>query len=415
MKKTWVRTALLFFFIAASIGTLLRWAFVAEVRWMEFRYFLHAHSHLAMLGWVFIMFYTLLIHSCLNKEQQNRKIYKTIFRLVALSCAGMLIAFPIQGYAFWSILFSTLHILLSYVFVWSFWKDLPDLKSKNLASVRFIKTALVFMVISTFALWAMAPLMASELNGSALYFATVQFFLHFQFNGWFVFAALGLFFKLLENHEIRLPEKLMTIFYTLLVVSCFLTFALAVAWSNPLPVVFWINSIGVVIQLLALIFFISLLNQIFPKIKTLLTGKVRWLIGVAFVCFVAKILMQSAVVIPHIATVAYTIRNFVIGFIHLILLGVITHFIFGYAKSIGLIKMETRFSNAGIILFTVSFFLTEFTLFIQGLLLWTAQGFVPFYYEILFMLSALLPVSLLLILIGESFQKENNSGVLLNG
>ncbi len=415
MKVIWVRTALLFLFLAACIGALLRWAFVAEVEGMEFRYFLHAHSHLAMLGWVFLMLYAFLIHSFLNENQQNRKIYKVLFSLIVVSCIGMLISFPIQGYAFWSISFSTLHILVSYVFVWSFWKDLRNQHLKQSASVRFVKTALVFMIISTLALWAMAPMMVSELKGSALYYATVQFYLHFQFNGWFIFAVLGLFFKILENHQIELPKKLMNGFYLLLVVSCFPTFALAVAWSNPLPFVFWINNIGVIIQLLALICFVLLIKKILPDLNSIFTGKVRLFFVIAFICFIAKILMQSAVIIPSMAMVAYTIRNFVIGFIHLVLLGVISHFIFGYSKITGLMKMESKLSQIGIAIFIGSFLLTEITLFFQGLLLWTAYGFVPFYYEGLFVFSALLPLGVLLILFGEFTQNKNNKKHLIKG
>jgi hypothetical protein len=408
MKTIWVRTALLFFFIAACIGALMRWAFVAEVEWLEFRYFMYAHSHLAMLGWVFLMLFTFLIHSFLDEEQQNRKIYSILFSLMVISCTGMLISFPIQGYGIWSISFSSLHVLVSYVFVWSFWKDLAKKKMINSPSIRFVKTALIFMVISTFALWAMAPLMVSELRGSALYYATVQFYLHFQFNGWFIFTVLGLFFKILENHNVNLPKKIINTFYILLVISCFLTFALAVAWSKPLPIVFWINSIGVAIQLLALVSFVIFINKIFPDLKSLFSGKAKLLLGVAFLCFILKILMQSAVIIPSMATIAYTIRNFVIGFIHLVLLGVMSHFIFGYAKINGLIKLETKLSKAGIYLFIISFFLTEFTLFVQGLLLWFAIGFVPFYYEGLFVISALLPLSILMILAGEITQRNNS-------
>ena len=333
MKKVWVRTALLFFFIAACIGALLRWAFVAELEWMEFRYFLHAHSHLAMLGWVFLMLYTFLIHSFLDKNQQDKKIYKILFRLFFVSCVGMLIAFPIQGYGFWSISFSTLHIILSYIFIWFFWRDLKTKQNSGSTAVWFIKSSLVFLIISTLALWAMAPMMASDLRGSALYYATVQFYLHFQFNGWFLFAVLGLFFKILEQHEIELPKKTLNTFYYFLVISCFLTFALAVAWSNPLPVIFWINSTGVAFQLFALLWFLIFIKKVHARIKPIFIKQVRLLIGIAFACFILKILMQSAVIIPSMATVSYTIRNFVIGFIHLILLGVISHFIFGYAKN----------------------------------------------------------------------------------
>ncbi|MEZ4932236.1 MAG: hypothetical protein R2788_08975, partial [Saprospiraceae bacterium] len=60
--KTWLRIALLNFLLAAIMGALMRFAFVEEVRWMEYRFMVHGHSHTAMLGWIYLALYALLIH-----------------------------------------------------------------------------------------------------------------------------------------------------------------------------------------------------------------------------------------------------------------------------------------------------------------------------------------------------------------
>ena len=50
------------------------------------------------------------------------------------------------------------------------------------------------MLLSTLAIWSIPPIMIKMGAGSPIYQAAVQFYLHFQFNGWFIFAVLGLFF-----------------------------------------------------------------------------------------------------------------------------------------------------------------------------------------------------------------------------
>ena len=53
------------------------------------------------------------------------------------------------------------------------------------------------MVISTMGPWAIAVISAKGLAGSEYFNAAIYFFLHFQYNGWFAFAIIGLFFWLL--------------------------------------------------------------------------------------------------------------------------------------------------------------------------------------------------------------------------
>ena len=48
--------------------------------------------------------------------------------------------------------------------------------------------------------------------------------------------------------------------------------------------------------------------------------------------------------------------------------------------------------------FIVGFILSEVVLFLQGTMFWGAMGFMPYYYELLFGVSALLPIGLFFIL-----------------
>lgn len=401
MKRTWLLVALLNLLLATSIGALLRYAFVEEVSWLQFKNFLHAHSHVAMLGWIYMALYTLLIHAFLPKAQQASKAYNILFWLTQTSVFGMLMSFPVQGYGAISIAFSTVHMLLSYVFVAWFWIDMGK---ADTFSKKIIRTALIFMVVSTIGVWVMGPLMATKLRGSAFYYMAVQFYLHFQFNGWFLFGTLGLFFKHLEARNIILSLQHQKLFYRLLVISCLLTYALAVAWSQPYLSVFVVNSAGVLVQLLALLVFIRLVWQHRNQILQGFAGLEKILLQVAFLSFVFKIIIQASVAVPFVAKAAYTIRNYVIGFIHLVLLGAITSFLLSFIFNNQLIISRLILTRIGLWSILLGFLLSEALLFLQGTLLWAAMGFMPNYYELLFSMSILIPIGIGLVVIG-SFKK----------
>ncbi|MDB4727810.1 hypothetical protein OAF63_03380 [Saprospiraceae bacterium] len=415
MQKVWFKAALVNLLIAAIMGAILRFAFVAEIPGFKFQYFLHGHSHVAMLGWVYLALFAFLIHSFLPAEKQKSKYYHRLFWSTQASVLGMLIAFPLQGYAAFSIVFSAIHVVLSYLFILRFLKDLrltikapsigaitnKDTSIRSVFSHKFIRASFWFLIVSTIALWAMGPIMALDLKGTAWYYSGVQFYLHFQFNGWFIFAVLGLFFKILEDKGIVLPPKLMQNFFILLVISCVLTYALAVTWSTPLPILFLINSVGVTIQFAALVCFLLIIKRLWKELKSFFPKWVGVFFTVAFGCFVLKILIQTAVVVPYIGTVGYTIRNFVIGFLHLMLLGMITGFLLGFGAQKDMINRQDKWVRIGFVFFLIGFLLSELILFGQGLLFWGAMGFIPKYYEILFGVSVLMPLGIGGILLGK--------------
>lgn len=403
--RSWLRISLFNLLVAISIGALLRFAFVTEIGWMEFKNFLHAHSHVAMLGWVYLALFSLFIQSFLEPTFHNKTFYKVLFWGTQLTVLGMLVAFPLMGYAALSIFFSSLHVVFSYIFTWRFLKDLKATSPSNSISVKFIKTALFFMVFSTVALWAMAPIIILGYKGSSLYHMAIQFYLHFQFNGWFIFGVLGLFFKMLENYKIEIhnettQSETTQSFYRFLFISCFLTYALAITWSTPIDIIFWINSLGVAFQFAAIIYFLKIINQV----KLPIMSKLNWwsllLFKISFISFLLKVFIQTAILIPYIAIVAYTVRNFAMGFIHLMLLGVVTSFLFAFGNYQNLFNLKSILSKAGIVCFLIGFILSEFLLFFQGLLLWQAMGFLPFYYEGIFMASVLMPIGIGLLFVG---------------
>ncbi len=400
--KSWVKLAFIFFIIAGILGSILRFAFVGDLPdWIDYRNITHAHSHVAMMGWVYSGLYLFII-SLFNLQ---RKIFSYLFWLTMVAVFGMLISFSIYGYGLLSIFFSSMHIILSYIFCYLIFKELKIKENNELNfSILFLKTGLLFLVCSSFGTLVFSSLMIIGLKGSILYYTSVQFFLHFQFNGWFIFTTIAIFLKISAHYDFRISRKLLETFYWLLTISCVLTYALALTWSTPDKFIFWTNSAGVLLQLGAIYFFYKIILQ--SKVKLIENLKL-WtyrLWYISMFCFVFKILIQGLVAIPYLATVSYTIKNFVIGFIHLLMLGAISTFLLGLFYEMNQ-NLKKYYVN-GLVIFLVGFFLSELLLFLQGFMLWQKMGFLPNYYLILFTISVLMPIGITVSSI-SLFAKDN--------
>ncbi|HEU4789747.1 MAG TPA: hypothetical protein VFS71_08690 [Flavobacterium sp.] len=394
MRKHWILICFINFFIASLMGLLLRWMYVSPIEGVNFQFLMHGHSHVAMLGWVYLMLYCLIFHFFVPKEAQQKTIYNRLFWVTELAVVGMMIDFPAQGYAFVSILFSTLHIFCSYYFCYLIWKDA---KPATFPERRMLRTALFFMVFSTLGVWCLGPAVGLLGKASAFYQIAIQFFLHFQFNGWFMFAVLALFFK---QSKINIDEKKFRLFYNLFIIGTVLTLALPVSWSLSNPIFYWINVIGVVIQLFSAILFIQFIQTQLLTFFAPLSSLEKIVYRFALLSLALKIIIQMVVLVPELAQVSHQIRNFVIGYIHLTMLGIITGFLFGFAFQNGFLNSKNAVQKWGTILFLLGFVATEILLFLQGIWLFLNNVSFPDYYKNLFLLSIFLPTGLLMLTIG---------------
>ena len=391
MKKSWLLCTFSNFFIASLMGLLLRWMYVAPIAGVNFQFLMHGHSHVAMLGWVYMMLYCLIFHFFVPKEKQQKPIYNQLFWTTELAVVGMMIDFPAQGYAFVSILFSTLHIFCSYYFCYLIIKNANP---TTLAEKKLLRAALFFMIFSTLGVWCLGPAVSLLGKASAFYQIAIQFFLHFQFNGWFLFAILALFFK---QAKLIIEAKKFRIFYNLFVACTFLTLALPVSWYLPNPVFYWLNALGVMLQLYAAVLFIQFIRPQFQSFFAILPTIIKIVYGFALFSLALKVVIQLVVLFPELAHVSHQIRNFVIGYIHLTMLGIITGFLFGFALQNDFLNSRNRIQTWGIAIFLFGFFTTEILLFLQGIWFFLGKGSLPNYYQNLFLSSIFMPAGLIML------------------
>lgn len=384
LVRTWMLWAVFFFLVASLFGLAMRYFYIGEVPLFEYKHLLHAHSHIALLGWGYLLLSGILVFSFIA-DPIRLKYYRKLLLLTVVAVLGMMLSFPVQGYGLFSINFSTMHLLVSYGFAFSFLKDLNKLPQTIATSL--IRWGIYWMVLSSLGLWAIAPVAAILGKTHPLYSLSIQWFLHLQLNGWFVYILFGVLAHQLPDHfsSARYAAKTLVGLH----LSMLLTFALAVSWSTAHPALYYLNTVGVMMQ--AVVYYLL----IKPFWQNMIKGNkwVNWLMILALASLTAKAVIQLALIIPAVSVVAYTIRMYVIGFLHLVMLGGISLGLAAIAIQKGWLPIGSL-SKWGWILLSIGFLLSEFLLLGQGTLLWLQAGFMPHYYMLLFLASLLFPLGL---------------------
>lgn len=384
--KKHIGIALAYFFLVALMGVLLRFYFVTPLSF-NYKFLLHAHSHTALLGWIYLGL-TTLIYRIFLSEAHKPKLYKRIFFFTNVCIVGMLVTFPFQGYALYSIIFSTLFLFASYWFAWFAMKHIPS-HFKDRFSWKLIKASLWYLVLSSVGPWAIGGVMATLGPESIWYKTSIYIYLHFQYNGWFILALLGVLFYILEENGVEFnPQKLKS-FFLLLNFGVLFTVFLSVLWFVPPTVFYILGIIGAIAQLLAFYELYLLLKDYFTVLKNLFTSRAFFLLKIAGILLIVKIVMQLFSGFPYMANLAFHLKDFVIGYLHLVFLGVVITTLIAFLKYFRLLSIPKSF----LWFFLLAFVTTESLIFYKAFAFWMGLPFFRDYYIYLAVLSCLFPIA----------------------
>lgn len=387
-----IRIALFYFLVVASLGCLLRLFVLVDIP-ATYRFLVHTHSHIALLGWVYVALTSLLYKLYLEKEKIT-KLYNRIFWFTQITILGMLISFPFHGYAAFSILFSTLFLIASYFFAWLFLKKTSS-ESKQLFSYKLAKTSILFMVFSSIGPWALGAIMTTLGSTSIWYKLAIYFYLHFQYNGWFIIGLLSVLFYFLEKFGFFVPKKLQKQWLWLLVSSVLVTYFLSTLWLKPSLIIYFLAAIGAILQTILFIKIFLWIQPIWNSFSKKLVSGVSIMLLFAGVLLVIKIDMQLLSAIPYFAMLAYHTLDFVIGYLHLVFLGVVTISLFAFLKQMGLLNLpKTLFY-----FYLLAFLSTEVLLFFKGIAIWLHLPIPEYYYFYLIMGSLLFPIAIIVLIL----------------
>ncbi len=393
-EQKWIIAAFANFSVAALMGLILRSVPFVEMPWLNFRHLTHAHSHAAMMGWLYMAIFGLVWRTFLPEVERKRKLFNSLFWILQFAVVGMVCSFPFQGYGAVSITFSALHLFASYTFLIVVWKRLGHTGEQ---SRRLLKTAIVLMMFSTLGVYGLGPATAMAGRFSNVYHFCIQFFLHFQFQGWFFFALLAIFFQQMERKgQTVLDKRTFSWIYFLLLLACFGMMALPIAQYLRMEFLLPFNTLGSLAQLAAvLMLLIGISNRRTQLAKS--TPVMRIIVWTVIVSLLAKAIGQAALSWPSIAIAPVLIRPMVIGFIHLLLLNAASFFIIGSLVGTGVYPDRNNCLKIGATVLLAGIVITEVALFIQGFSIWTKSTVFGHYHEVLFLGSALLLVAVIVL------------------
>ena len=324
----WLTISFLNLLLVAFLGFILRYKIAFYLPLSNQKYILHSHSHFAFSGWITQSLMVLLIYYLsLKIGEQVFKKYHLLLYANLICSYGMLITFIIQGYGFYSISFSTLSILVSIAFTIYFWKDLNRIKKKA-SSILWFKAALSFGIFSSLGAFSLSYLMANKISDQNWYLASIYFYLHFQYNGWFLFAGMGLLSDKLEFliHE----RKKLYFIFILFVIACIPAYFLSILWF-PFPgSIYFLLIAAVLAQLIAWALMLKIFFKNKVQISKQLSPHGKTLLILSAIAFTIKLLLQSGSIHPDLSKLSYGFRPIIIGYLHLVLLGVTSIFILGY-------------------------------------------------------------------------------------
>jgi hypothetical protein len=397
--------------LVAVLGVILRYKIAFSLPFIDQQNLLHGHSHFAFGGWVTQALMTLLVGYLSERSGKNQfKPYRWILYFNAFTAYGMLFSFPVQGYGFVSILFSTLSLFASYFFAWFFWRDLNRLPKRSVSD-HWFKLALTGNVISSAGPFYLAYMMATGNIHQSSYLASIYLYLHFQYNCWFFFSCMGLLSWKLQ-HDIMPVYALKRVYY------CFAfavipTYFLSLLWAQIPLWLYAMVVVGAAVQLYGWTVLLTYIRTHFSVLRRKYSFFSRVLFLLSGLAVTIKLLLQTASVIPSVSKLAFGFRPIIIGYLHLILLGIITLFIVAYVFTFGLAP-NSRTVKRGIQVFVAGILINEVILMIQGVSDIMNTG-IPHVTILLFVAAIILFTGACIIVTGFLFYKDDLGHKKLHG
>lgn len=402
-NKTWFKWGIFNLALVALWGMLMRYKIAFDFPFLEQKKLLFAHSYFAFNGWISHMLYSALIMvmPAVIGEVKRKKYYWMVAG--NLFCAfGMLIAFTIQGYKGFAIVFSVSSILVSILFTLHYIRDYRAVPSSIAAHKQWAITGLLLNVLSAAGPIVIAYMMITKSVTPNNYLGMVYYNLHFQYNGWFFFAGMALMAAMLPK-----GYKGLNRYFRIFAITVIPTFFLSILWVK-LPM--WLYVIVVIASFVQLGAWIAMVAEYFPRlrIRYRLAGYPAWVnifFYAATIAMTIKFVLQAVSVIPSLSHLVFGFRSIIIAYLHLILLGVFSLFLIGYAFSKGYFNYSKTAKFAAFS-FLAGVVLNELILGIQSVTAFT-YTFVPLMNEFLFVAAVILFGSAVFLLFSQL--RDNHS------
>lgn len=396
MQRTfWLKFSLFNFVVVALLGVLMRYKILYSLPFLDQKHLQEAHSHFAFYGWITHVLYVLMVNYLRkNKPEINYKIYNGLIISNILASFTMLGAFIYGGYFWGSIAASTAALLTSFVFCYFFVRDVRSIKD---ASKLWFIAGLFFAVISSAGVFNLAYMMSSKNVVQDIYLGSEYYFLHFQYNGFFIFSCIGLLLYSLKEAGSPISDKNNRLMFWLMFFGCVIGFGLSVLWIKMPMYLFVIIVIGTIAQTTGAVMLYQFVKKSWTNLVLKWSPMQRFVLLFVGFAFAVKIALQLGSNIPALNQFAYGFRNVVIAYLHLVLLMCIATFLVSQILATNYFTVGKQLL-LGLKLFLLGIFLNEAMLGIMGIVSIKYIS-VPFANEMLLAFSLVIFTGLILMFI----------------
>ncbi len=358
----WVKLCLFNFFIVSVVGVMMRYEMAFSLPWFSHQFMQESHSHFAFYGWVSAAIYLFVTkYLSENKKEINLQKYQWMMIFNQIGSYGMLFSFLYGGYFWLSIVFSSVALFTGFAY---FGFLLFDTKNNKNSEMIWLKAGAFFATFSAIGIFGLAYFSSKKDEFEVLFRAATYFYLHYQYNGFFLFSCIGLFLITLKKHQIKINDKWnKTIFY-LLSIGCFFGYGLSILWIKMSDYWFFFFGLIAIVQLVGAVLFLNWIRKIDWFQRHNFMGKL--LLSVVGLAFLGKFVLQSLSVIPALGVLFFNNINLIIAYLHLVLLMGISLFLIWNIVTLFNIKIN-KILKTSILILVFGIVLNELILGLSGI------------------------------------------------
>ena len=402
-RSFWLKFSVFNFLIVALLGVTMRYKILYSMPFLDQKHLQEAHSHFAFYGWITNVIYVLILNYMHKINAQiDLKKYEKLIVVNLIASFTMLGAFLYGGYFWASIAGSTVALLCSFVFFFFFLRDAK--KIQDFSKLWFL-AGLFFAVISSVGVFNLGYMMMSKTATQDLYLASEYYYLHFQYNGFFIFSCIGFLLFSMKQAGSGISEKQNKLIFWLLFVGCVIGYGLSVLWMKMPVSIFAVIVVATIMQTIGAVLLFVFIKKNWTNLVLKWSSMHRFVLLYAGFAFAVKIALQLGSTIPALNQFAFGFRNVVIAYLHLVLLMCIATFLVNQILATHYFTITNKLLM-GFKLLLLGIFLNELILGLMGVFSIKYIS-IPFANEMLLGVSVLMFASIFWIFLHlKSFKKS---------
>jgi hypothetical protein len=398
----WLKFSVFNFFIVALLGVTMRYKILYSLPFLDQKHLQEGHSHFAFYGWITNAIYVLvLIYLSKVNPQINLKKYEKLIIINLIASFAMLGAFIYGGYFWGSIAGSTTALLCSFAFFYFFIRDSKKIQD---ASKIWFLAGLFFAVISSLGVFNLGYMMMSNNVKQTIYLASEYYYLHFQYNGFFIFSCIGLLLFSMKQAGSAISEKKNKLLFGLMFFGGVVGYGLSVLWMKMPVFIFAVIVSATIAQTLGAGMLYDFVKKSWANLALKWSPMHRYVLIFSGFAFAVKTALQLGSNITALNQFAFGFRNVVIAYLHLVLLMCIANFLINEILATNYFTI-TKKLLLGVKLLLLGIFLNEFILGLMGIFSIKYIA-IPFANEMLLVVSVLMFVAVFLIFINLKRKEE---------